>query len=606
MNRRDLWGSFVALALGVALFATAALCVAAAIDAPGRPGDWFPDDPGFSRDDGLLVGTASLVGSVAGLAAVIAAMVVAGAFASSVDRRRREFGLLRAVGATPRQVRRLVLREALLVGGPAGVAGCALSFVLAPVFAAWLARNGLAPAGFRTGFTWWAPAAAFGLGLIVAVCGAWTAARRAARVRPIEALRVAPPGRRGVGRLLAGAACLGGVVPMAPLLATPEGSAYLLIVVLLLSLGCTLLLPVLLRPFTWAPTRGRGTIAMLARAAVRTSGPRYAATTAPVLLTIALAGATLAGTSTIGAAQAAGLRAEITAPLVVTRSTGALDRPGVGSAARTRATTVHLGDRQPAAWYVDGPAMSAVLKRPPLAGALAELTGDTVALSETLGRRVGDRVGLRLGDGARVTPRVVAVLDDRLGLPAVLLPWSLTASHTVDARPDATYLTLRPGADPGEVATEIRRGGGTVATTSAHLATLDAEFDRLSRLSLLAVLGLALVYTAIAIANTQLMATTARVRELLTLRLAGATRRQVLRLVGREALTVAVAGALLGLLITGLTLLTVRLALHTVTDTVPIRVPWPMLAATIAACALITVTASVAPAGRALGRPIAR
>src|SRR6185312_13289428 len=102
-----------------------------------------------------------------------------------------ELALLRAAGATPKQVRRLVLGEAIVVGSIAGVVGCAAGLWAAPAFAHSMADNGFAPPGFTAGFVWWPMLAAFGTGLLVALAGAAVAARRAGRVRPIEALREA-------------------------------------------------------------------------------------------------------------------------------------------------------------------------------------------------------------------------------------------------------------------------------------------------------------------------------------------------------------------------------------------------------------------------------
>ncbi|MFD0746810.1 ABC transporter permease [Phytohabitans flavus] len=173
---------------------------------------------------GLLIATVSLVGSTAGLAGFVSTFVVAGTFAFTVAQRRREFALLRTAGATPRQVRRIVINEAALVGVLAAAAGGALSVVLAPVFARWLADKELAPAGFTAEFVWWPVLAAGGLGLIVALVGAWFAARRAGKVRPIEALREATVDRRSMTilRWVLGLACIGGIFPLAPLLSTPE------------------------------------------------------------------------------------------------------------------------------------------------------------------------------------------------------------------------------------------------------------------------------------------------------------------------------------------------------------------------------------------------
>jgi len=158
----------------------------------------------------LLAVAATLLGLTSGLAGFVSVFVVAGTFAYAVAARRREFGLLRAAGATPRQVRRLVLGEALTVGLAASGAGCALGAVVARPFARWFARAGFAPPGFTAHLILWPLAAAFGAGLVIALTGAWLAARRAGRVRPAEALREASVDRRAmtVSRWVVGLAAL--------------------------------------------------------------------------------------------------------------------------------------------------------------------------------------------------------------------------------------------------------------------------------------------------------------------------------------------------------------------------------------------------------------
>ncbi|WP_315987445.1 FtsX-like permease family protein [Actinomadura sp. HBU206391] len=86
------------------------------------------------------------------------------------------------------------------------------------------------------------------------------------------------------------------------------------------------------------------------------------------------------------------------------------------------------------------------------------------------------------------------------------------------------------------------------------------------------------------------------------MRLAGATRRQILRLVAHQATIVSAVGAAIGALVTGATLIMVRAALNGSSDSVPIQVPWLVLLIVITACAVITFTASVAPAALALRR----
>jgi putative ABC transport system permease protein len=129
----------------------------------------------------LFAVAASLLGTTSGLAGFISVFVVASTFAYAVAARRREFGLLRTAGATPGQIRRLVLGEALAVGVLASAAGGGLGIVIAPSFARWLGRAGIAPPAFTARIIVWPVATAFAAGLVIALLGAWLAARRAGR-----------------------------------------------------------------------------------------------------------------------------------------------------------------------------------------------------------------------------------------------------------------------------------------------------------------------------------------------------------------------------------------------------------------------------------------
>ena len=565
-------------------------------------------------DAGLLIAATALLGETAALAAVVSAFTVAGTFAFTAAQRRREFALLRTAGATPRQIRRLVLGEALGAGIAGGLAGCVLGAVLAPPFARWLARSGLAPGDFTARFTLWPLAAAFALGLGAAVAGAWVAARRAGRTSPVEALRAASVERRAMSpaRWGAGAVCVAGIVPLAPLLRVPEGAAYLLLVVLLLVSGAALLAPAVAPPIVRRLCAGtRGPARELTRHSA--GGRRTGSTATPVLMTVALAGATLAGTATLSATQAGTVRDHVTAPLVVTPSgptalsdaitAAARGTPGVTAAVPVKQTFAYdRAGRQQPAWYLDGPAATGALRLPTVTGTLADLNGEAVAVTRSVadahGWTVGSTAELWLGDGAPVRLRVVATLHDRIGLPTVLLPWRLASAHSALPAPDAVYIGLAPGAQSTALRKKVGALGGTVVPTSAYLSTVDAEFDRLARLALLAIVGMAVLYTAISIANTQLMAVAARADELATLRLAGATPSQIRRIVVCEATLATTAGGLLAAAVTAATLAVLAVGLAPVASDVHIVVPWPTLAATAAACVAIAALASLAPTYR--------
>ncbi|MEU4164174.1 FtsX-like permease family protein [Actinoplanes sp. NPDC026670] len=166
-------------------------------------------------------------------------------------------------------------------------------------------------------------------------------------------------------------------------------------------------------------------------------------------------------------------------------------------------------------------------------------------------------------------------------------------SATTSEPPSHPGVDLTAG-DPGAP------GGVRVQTREQWLADQLPVGSRQTRVGFMVVLGIALLYTGIAIANTMVMATSDRTRELAVLRLTGATRPQVLRLVAAEALTVVVVGAVLGLFVTGLNLLGIWAALAVLSVWAPIVAPWSVVAATVAACAIVAVPAAVLPTVAAL------
>jgi putative ABC transport system permease protein len=137
---------------------------------------------------GLLIG---VTGLVAGLGAVNAVM-------ASVAERRREFGLLRALGATRRQVARLISLETATLGAQAALIGMALGWIATFLFLG-LARSYLGLTGEATASpASWTPlliasAASLALWPLLAVLGGLGPALHAARLPVIQALHEAQP-----------------------------------------------------------------------------------------------------------------------------------------------------------------------------------------------------------------------------------------------------------------------------------------------------------------------------------------------------------------------------------------------------------------------------
>ncbi|WP_213454109.1 FtsX-like permease family protein [Rhizomonospora bruguierae] len=191
--------------------------------------------------------------------------------------------------------------------------------------------------------------------------------------------------------------------------------------------------------------------------------------------------------------------------------------------------------------------------------------------------------------------RVARLLPDNLRLPAPLLLDRVTVrGHDPAALTELVYAST--------VVTPPAGLGVRLVDVPSYARGADAEEDRLVRIFVLVLIGMSVGYTLLAVVNTLLMATVDRRREFAVLRLAGATRRQILRAVAAESAVVVAVGALLGLGVAVVALLGVRagVAQH-VQAPVDLILPVGPNAAVVAACLVLALAASVLPALRTAG-----
>ncbi|MFH9366773.1 FtsX-like permease family protein [Streptomyces anulatus] len=589
-------------------------------------------DPDPDRDARALVSVNALLGTAAGITLFVSAAVVASTFSFAVAQRRREFGLLRTAGATPGQIRRTVCAEAVLVGVLASAAGVWLGAGGAPLLVARMTEAGLAPPWFALGDAPWPLHTAFWTGVFVATAGALVSCHRAGRTAPTEALREAAvdsrvmPASRWAAAVLVLLAGLG--LPALALALDPGdllGRKSYITRPMLLVVGFALLAPVLVRPvgrlLTWLPARLPGATGVLVRENTAAGVRRTAAVAAPVLITVALA-ATLTGTvATLEEARATEARTATTADFVVTP--GQEGRPmapafleraravegAVVSVSRSTAVTVLEEDTAlvtSEARAVDPARLAAVSELPVTAGRLSDLDDGAIVVNEEwLTTRVGDRVTVWLGDGRKASLRIAAVLATGTGDNGVYV----TRRNAGGAGVDRIDVKVAEGADRRAVAAALRSAGaatGTrVATKAEWLSVSGPGPNDPTRTGLRMILGIALLCTATALANTLVMATSDRVRDLAVLRLAGATAPQVLRLVAAEAVVAVGVGAVLGGVVAAVNLLVVWGALALLGVMSAVVVPWGTLGLVVAAAALLAAVSAVLPASLALRtRPV--
>ncbi|WP_329434362.1 ABC transporter permease [Streptomyces sp. NBC_01280] len=600
-------------------------------------------DPGAERDAQAVVAVRAMLGTAGGVSAFVAVFVTASTFAFVVALRRREFGLLRLAGATPGRVRRQLVTEALAVGVAASATGCALGSWGAPLLARALIDNGIAPPWFTvsgahtpqstswnswtywTYWTYWPFQLAFWTGLFVAVAGAWAASRWAGRIRPVEALRdadvdtdVMPWSRRIAGAALL---ALGLGLTVHTLWTDPSAllkrKTYTTQPMILITAAAALA-PLLVRPVLRL-IRLPGAVGLLVRENAATSVRRTAAVAAPVLVTVALAGSLMGSAESVSAAKAQEANEQMNSQLITTGDALALTRrpvPGVAAVSPSASTAVFVREegtallRSEARAVTDPAALAATSRLPVVSGDIRHLDDRSIVVNEEWEHhRVGDRLSVWLGDGRRTTLRVAAVLARGTGDNGAYL----TMANAGAAPVDRIDVRLTPGASPAAVTDALR------AATSGHdvrvrtaAAWLDATHPRVkpqTRHGMLLLLGIALTYTAISLAGTQLMSASVRDGELRALRRAGATRAQVRLMLAGEALVAVAAGTALGLAVTALNLGGLAAALGLLTPEsgagagagaglqAGVVVPWGVVGSAVGVCAVVAVGAGVLGAG---------
>src|SRR3954468_18414580 len=241
----------------------------------------------------------AIAGAFGGLAMLIAMFVVASTLGLAIQLREREIALLRAVAATPRQVRRMIGWEALLLALTASLVGLVPGAALGGALGRAFADRGIAPEDMAIHAGPLPAAAAIGAGVVTAWLAVWVAARRAARVQPTRALQDAAVERRLIGpaRVLGGLLALGGATALllvsmsAKSLDTAAVTAACISFVLVLA--AAFLLPVVgglaagIAGAIVARTSRVG--GFLAVANVRSSARRFSSASTPLVLTVAMA-----------------------------------------------------------------------------------------------------------------------------------------------------------------------------------------------------------------------------------------------------------------------------------------------------------------------------
>jgi putative ABC transport system permease protein len=513
----------------------------------------------------------------AGIALLVGTFVIANTFSMLVGQRTRELALLRAVGVSRRQVRRMVLGEAAavgLLGGLAGTAaGCGFAMVAARI---WGDTTGSAPVVA----SWTALLAPLPVAVGVTMASAWAAARRAARTPPVVALRAATASapRGGRRRAIAGAIVAAPGVAVYGYAAVTDqidervgtvglaGAALLILAVILLAPSlCRLLLGPLV-----ALLAGRGPTGRLAAGNARRDPTRTAATASALMISLAVVTGLAIFGHNLEAHTITSVRRDVAAQFVAQPTGGkaaaipqrAVERlaavPGVRAVAALRYTSlpVRIGplSTQVVATVTDPAGLGSALSLTMVSGRIGDLPGGVFAdadLARRHGLAVGDRLTVAWPRGGGDELALTGVYRASRLVSGLLVPQSVALSHLEETDAFTAFVALGPGVDEAAVQAGLERAVAdrpdlVVRSRAAYLREELRDADLILG-RLYALLALALLIGILGVVNTLALSVLERTRELGLLRAVGLTRRQLRTVVRIEAALIALVGGVLGI-----------------------------------------------------------
>ncbi|WP_405743572.1 FtsX-like permease family protein [Streptomyces sp. NBC_01525] len=509
----------------------------------------------------------------------IGTFLIVNTFTMLVAHRSREIALLRAIGATRRQVVRSVLAEAALVGLAASALGFVLGLGVATVLPNVLDTSGdLLPSGPLV----IGPAAilaSLAVGVGVTVLAAWLPSRRAARIAPIEAMRTAEQPPSATLSRIRGAVGLAMVVLGVGLLlslsdatsATDDNLRTAMFGCGILVTGLIVLAPLLAGPvirLIGRLTTRFGVVGDLARENTLRDPRRTAATAVALMISTALvSGLAVINQSTseaLDSQAAAGLSADY---VISTRNTTTAidpaavqrvaDVPGVRTASAVADSTLSAGPLVKTVSGVDPKTVDDVLKLHFLSGSVKGLGPGKLAVSHSFARdhhvTTGEQIKVSIGPGDRDEPyTVVGVYQDNPTAQDVLGYRADVQIHGY-LRDSVQRILVRT--TDGTVSHDLEKRLRAAVSDSpllkvqnrAQLVQEQAGVAGDLMTLMFGLLAIGVLISALGMVNTLAMSVSERTREIGVLRAIGMDRSGIRAMIRLEAVCVAAFGTLLGM-----------------------------------------------------------
>lgn len=575
------------------------------------------------------------------IALLVGTFIIANTFSMIVAQRTKEFALLRALGASRRQITRSVVVESFIVGLIGSAVGVVAGMGLVAIIKAVLKSQGM-PMDGNLGLSLSAIIVPILLGAAVTVVSAWAPARRAGTVEPVEAMRTtesAAGSSLKVRTIIGGLLMVLGVIFVVVGVLIDAGTGIRASLVglgaLNLILGFALAGPALSLPIV--PTLGRvigapfGAVGKLASTNSKRNPRRTAATAFALTLGVALVTAIGMLGATMKSSVADTLEKDISAdyllsgpsqgnfPTPAETSERAAEAEGVGQVVTVGTAPVEI-DGQASMQY--GPQYSmteTVSGNPSDVFKLTMTQGDTDIADGgfVADKTTAEKQGWKVGESYKLTGPIPGK-SAKVELKGIyedfqMLPKLAVSQKSAEELVPADAITVAMVGVNGEEGVDLEQLRGNLEEAVKDLVVVQVASGEEyageaagminQMLSILyALLALAVIIAVLGIVNTLTLGVIERRQEIGMLRAVGTQRRQIRTMITLESVQIAVFGAVMGMLMglgLGWSFIKV-LADEGLNNAV---VPWGMLAILLVGSAVVGVLAALWPAQGASKTP---
>jgi putative ABC transport system permease protein len=573
----------------------------------------------------------------AGIAVLVGVFLIVNTFSMLIAQRTRELGLLRALGADRRQVRRSVLTEALLLGLVGSTLGLAAGIGLAAGLIKLMTAFGMNLKTTEMVVGWATPVSAYTVGVGVTFVAAYLPARRAAGVSPMAALadaEVAGVGRplkvRAVAGSVVGAVGVAALAGCAAATRTASAASLLGLGVVLTLIATVIAGPLLVRPMIrvlgGAFPALFGSVGRMSQRNALRNPRRTGATAAALMVGLALVGGMSVASASMSKSFDQQIDKTLGADYVIQNSNflpfskEVTDKvrgtQGVGLVVRQRfaPVAVRLPDGKRVETTAAGydPQVDAVAHVKYAAGNTAAALADgsfglDVNFAKDHHVRLGSVIPVEF-QGGRHTELKVGALSDQgssggFGMQGGLFFGIATVQKYIpNGQDSALYVNAASGTGVDQLRTSLEK---TLAPYPQVQVRDQADYKKLvhDQIAVLlylvyALLGLAIVIAVLGVVNTLALSVVERTREIGLLRAIGLGRRQLRRMIRLESVVIAVFGAVLGLAL-GLVWGVCTQQVLALSGMKALAIPWSTIVAVVIGSAVVGVVAALLPALRA-------